>query len=279
MKTRITILCDNYAGKPFLIGEHGFSALIEQGDKSFLFDTGSGIGLASNLKLLGKNLKGVSRIFLSHGHYDHTGGLAWAIQETGPVNVTAHPELFSRHMAKSPLFEASEPRYIGSPSTQNELESLGAAFTWIDRTTKVEDGLWFVTGVPCKPEQTLHDPQLVLKQGDAVVQDTIVDDASLLIETDTDPVLLLGCAHAGVMNILDHLRDTMKIQKLRAILGGTHLMFFSPEMTLPVIKRIEEFGVSQIAVSHCTGMMAAVTLAGHFKDRFAAAVTGSVFSF
>ncbi len=279
MKTRITILCDNYAGKPFLIGEHGFSALIEQGDKSFLFDTGSGIGLASNLKLLGKNLKGVSRIFLSHGHYDHTGGLAWAIQETGPVNVTAHPELFSRHMVKSPLFEASEPRYIGSPSTQNELESLGAAFTWIDRTTKVEDGLWFVTGVPCKPEQTLHDPQLVLKQGDAVVQDTIVDDASLLIETDTDPVLLLGCAHAGVMNILDHLRDTMKIQKLRAILGGTHLMFFSPERTRAVIDKIEEFGVEQIAVSHCTGMKATVALGAYFKERFAAAVTGSEFSF
>jgi 7,8-dihydropterin-6-yl-methyl-4-(beta-D-ribofuranosyl)aminobenzene 5'-phosphate synthase len=279
LKTRITILCDNYAGGLGLIGEHGFSALIEQGDKCFLFDTGSGIGLASNLKLLGKNLKGVSRIFLSHGHYDHTGGLAWAIQETGPVNVTAHPELFSMHMAKSPLFEASEPRYIGSPSTQKELESLGAAFTWIDRTTKVEDGLWFVTGVSCKPEQTLHDPQLVLKQGDALVQDTIVDDASLLIETDTDPVLLLGCAHAGVMNILDHLRDTMKIQKLRAILGGTHLMFFSPERTCAVIDKIEEFGVEQIAVSHCTGMKATVALGAYFKERFAAAVTGSEISF
>jgi len=279
LKTEITILCDNYVGRPGLIGEHGFSALIESGEKRYLFDTGSGVGLSFNLQLLQKSLKGVSRIFLSHGHYDHTGGLKTALQETGPVEVVAHPELFSRHYVQNPLLFAGEPRYIGSPVPKEELTALGADFTWVDQTRQVADGIRFVTGVPCKPEQTFQDPQLLLQEGGAFSPDTINDDASLLIETATDPVLLLGCAHAGVLNILDHLQETLKIRKLRAILGGTHLMFFSPERIAAVIRRFEDFGVEQVGVSHCTGMTAAVALGAHFKDRFTAAATGSVFSF
>ncbi len=278
MKT-LTILCDNYVGRPGLVGEHGFSTLIECGERRYLFDAGSGVGLSANMKLLDKKLKGIGRIFLSHGHYDHTGGLEWVLQQTGPVNVVAHPDIFSQHYVQNPLLFATEPRYIGSPHSKEELTALGADFTFVDQTRQVEDGLWFVTGVPCKPDQSFQDPQLLLPDGQAFSPDPISDDASLLIETATDPVLLLGCAHAGVLNILDHIAETLKIRKLRAILGGTHLMFFSPERIAAVIRRFEDFGVEQVGVSHCTGMKAAVALGAHFKERFAAAAAGSVFSF
>jgi 7,8-dihydropterin-6-yl-methyl-4-(beta-D-ribofuranosyl)aminobenzene 5'-phosphate synthase len=279
LKTEITILCDNYVGRPGFIGEHGFSTLIENGDKRYLFDTGSGIGLSFNLKLLEKSLKGVSCIFLSHGHYDHISGLEWALQETGPVNVVAHPDVFSRHYVKNPLLFAVEPRYIGSPVPKEALSALGAKFTWVDQTRQVEDGVWFVTGVPCKSDKNCQDPQLLLQNGEGFLPDPINDDASLLIETSSDPVLLLGCAHAGILNILDHIQDTLKIRKLRAILGGTHLMFFSSERIAAVIQRFEDFGVEQVGVCHCTGMNAVVALGAHFKDRFTAAAAGSVFSF
>ncbi len=126
MKTDITILCDNYVGRPGFIGEHGFSTLIESGEKRYLFDAGSGVGLFNNLKLLDKNLKGVSRIFLSHGHYDHTGGLKAVLQETGPVKVVAHPDVFSGHYVKNPLLFANEPRYIGSPCFKRRIVRSGS---------------------------------------------------------------------------------------------------------------------------------------------------------
>lgn len=279
MKTEITILCDNYVGRPGLIGEHGFSTLIERGAHRYLFDSGSGVGLATNMKLLDIRLKGIRRMFLSHGHYDHTGGLKTALQESGPVSVVAHPELFTRHLVKNPFLFANEPRYIGSPMPREELEALGADFTWVDQTRKVEEGIWFVTGVPCKPDQSFQDPQLLLPAGEGFTPDPISDDASLLIETSTDPVLLLGCAHAGVLNILDHIQETLNIRKLRAILGGTHLMFFTPERIAGVIRRFEDFGIEQVGVSHCTGMAATVAIGAHFKDRFKVAAAGSVFTF
>lgn len=279
MKTEITILCDNYVGRPGLIGEHGFSTLIEIGERRYLFDSGSGYGLATNLELLDKNLKGIQRIFLSHGHYDHTGGLKTALQKTGPVNVVAHPDVFTRHHLKNPLLRATEPRYIGSPQSQEELTALGASFTWVEQTRRMEDNIWFVTGVPIKPHQDFQDPQLLIPDGAGFSLDPISDDASLLIETETDPVLILGCAHSGVLNILDYIEESMNIRKLRAILGGTHLMFFTPERISGVIQRFEDFGVEQVGVCHCTGMKATVAMGAHFMDRFAVAAVGSVFSY
>jgi 7,8-dihydropterin-6-yl-methyl-4-(beta-D-ribofuranosyl)aminobenzene 5'-phosphate synthase len=279
LKTKITVLCDNYAGRPGVIGEHGFSTLIEIGNNRYLFDSGSGVGLSHNLKLIDKSLKGVHRIFLSHGHYDHTGGLKIALQETGPVNVVAHPDVFSRHHLKTPLMSDSQPRYIGSPLSQEELTDLGAEFTWVDQTRRMEDGIWFVTGVPIKPHQDFQDPQLMLPDGQGFSPDPIADDASLLIETATHPVLLLGCAHAGVLNILDYIEESMNIRKLRAIIGGTHLMFFTPERIAGVIERFEDFGVERVGVCHCTGMTATVAMGAHFKDRFAVTAVGSEFSF
>jgi 7,8-dihydropterin-6-yl-methyl-4-(beta-D-ribofuranosyl)aminobenzene 5'-phosphate synthase len=75
MKTRITILCENSVGRRVGSGEHGFSAFIETNQGNYLFDTGSGHSIVSNSLVLRKDLRTVNKIFLSHGHYDHTGGL------------------------------------------------------------------------------------------------------------------------------------------------------------------------------------------------------------
>ncbi|MFZ3045946.1 MAG: MBL fold metallo-hydrolase [Desulfatirhabdiaceae bacterium] len=260
------------------MGEHGFSALIERDGKRFLFDTGPGASLPQNTKILGKPLQNIDAIFISHGHYDHTGGLKYALQENGPVDVIAHSGIFQAHMAKSPLPE-SELRNVGCPHSIDDLIQAGARFQFTDRTKEIFPGIWFVSGIDRKAAQMPRDPQLVLFKSGKAVQDPMADDASIVLETPKGPVLILGCAHAGVLNILDHVKDYMGISRLRAILGGTHLMFFPPGQIDSVIDRFETFGIEQIAVSHCTGMQAAIELGAHFKNRFAAATAGSGFSF
>ena len=280
MTTEISILCDNTASTGDFLEEHGFSAMIERDGQKFLFDTGQGLTLPNNLTAAGKDLKSIERIFLSHGHYDHTGGLKWVLETGGPQKIAAHADLFTEHLSLRPgKGEPGKPRYIGCPFSRRELQNLGARFTFFSKTEEVSPGIRFVCGVDRQPSQVPDDRFLVLSQNGAIVPDPMADDASLLMETADGPILLLGCSHAGVLNILDHVRKVMGIARLRAVLGGTHLMFLPPEEIPKVIAGIETFSVDLVAVSHCTGMRAARSLADHFGDRFAFASVGTVFRF
>ena len=275
----ITILCDNTISKSGFIGEHGFSLLIERMNEKYLFDTGPGMSLPFNMNRLKKNFSKLEKVFISHGHYDHTGGLKWVAQQLDKVEVLAHPFMFSRHMILDSQDTTKAPRYIGCQFPQDELEELNATFNFIDHTREVIPGLWFVTGVDPAPENSPNDTRLLIPKEDQFVHDPVRDDASLLLETDSFPILVLGCAHAGVFNILDHIKKNMGITKLRAILGGTHLMFFELEDVRRAIDKFEEFSIDLVGVSHCTGFQAAVELYNHFGERFRRASAGSFFGF
>ena len=279
MQTTVTVLSDNYVGKSGLIGEHGFCAMIERGPEKYLWDTGFGISLPHNLKALGKNLKGLNGIVLSHGHYDHTGGLKWAVRESDRPKIVAHSAVFSQHMALNRSDPHEAPHYIGCPYSRRELEELGAAFHFVTQTQEIYPGIWFLTEIDRIEAQMSTDPHLVIQKDDKYIPDSIEDDSSLLLEVDGSPLLILGCSHAGVLNILDHVKHKMGIHNLSAVLGGTHLMFSKTGNMQTFIDRLEEFSIGMIAVSHCTGFDAAVELADHFGERFVLGSVGSIFTF
>jgi 7,8-dihydropterin-6-yl-methyl-4-(beta-D-ribofuranosyl)aminobenzene 5'-phosphate synthase len=277
--TSVQILCDNNIGRMDFLGEHGFAALIEHDGRRYLFDTGQGHTLPHNVQRGGIALKGIAAIFLSHGHFDHTGGLAWVLEQTGPVNVTAHPAVFERHLARLSPDPSAEPLYIGPPQPREALEAAGASFDFREATAEIAPGLHFITGYDRKPDQTPGDRQLLLAQGQDLVPDPIAEDANLLLETPSGPVLVLGCAHGGVLNILDHVREKLGVERLHAVLGGTHLMFYAPDQIQAVIDSFEAFQVKRVGVSHCTGPQAGMILARHFGERFQQASAGSRFDF
>ena len=277
--TTVQILCDNNIGRMDFLGEHGFAALIEHEDKTYLFDTGQGHTLPHNVKSGGVELDKIDAILLSHGHFDHTGGLPWVLEQTGPKKVIAHPAVFASHMARRSPDPAEAPVYVGPPKVQEAFEKAGAQFDFREASGEIAPGFHFITGYERQQDRTPGDRELVLAQGEDFVPDPITEDANLLLETPSGPVLVLGCAHGGVLNIMDHVKVKFGITRLHAVLGGTHLMFYAPEQIQAVIDTFEAFEVKLVGVSHCTGPQAAMILAQHFGDRFQQAAAGSQFVF
>jgi 7,8-dihydropterin-6-yl-methyl-4-(beta-D-ribofuranosyl)aminobenzene 5'-phosphate synthase len=110
----------------------------------------------------------------------------------------------------------------------------------------------------------------------AMTHDLFLDDQSLILDTDKGIVLILGCAHSGMINIIHHVINKMGKEKFHAILGGTHLDFLTPEQLEESIKSLKRMEIGKIGVSHCTGMKAAFRLQQEFGDRFFYGCVGSV---
>jgi 7,8-dihydropterin-6-yl-methyl-4-(beta-D-ribofuranosyl)aminobenzene 5'-phosphate synthase len=276
MEMKITVLCENTVGRRIGAGEHGFSAFIETDRENYLFDTGSGQSVVANSLAFEKDLRSVQKIFLSHGHFDHTGGLPEVLKLKGEVDVHAHPNVFSDRIAVHKENEGEKKRFVGIPYKRGYLESLGAHFVLNTVFTEVEKGLFLTGEVPRKTGFEKPDPRLFTEINGRMVQDTFPDDQSLILESQKGLVLVLGCAHSGMINIIHHVMGKTGKENFYAILGGTHLDFLTPEQLEESIVFLKKMKVEKIGVSHCTGMRAAGRLHHEFGDRFSYGCVGSV---
>jgi len=276
MKTRITILCENLVGRLVGSGEHGFSVFIETDQGNFLFDTGRGNSIVANSLTLGKDLRTLRKIFLSHGHYDHTGGLPEVLKVKGRVDVHVHPDVFIDRIHVLQEDGQEKKRFVGLPYKRSYLEFLGAHFLMNKEFTEVEKKIFLTGEVPRGTAFEKPDLRLFAERNGKLGQDVLADDQSLVIDTDNGLILILGCAHSGLVNIINHVIGKTGKEKFHAILGGTHLDFLIPsqlEETVAVLKKME---IERMGASHCTGMKAAFRLHQEFGDRFFYGCVGSV---
>jgi 7,8-dihydropterin-6-yl-methyl-4-(beta-D-ribofuranosyl)aminobenzene 5'-phosphate synthase len=257
-------------------GEHGFSAFIELDKGNYLFDTGSGRSIVPNSLTLNKDLKSIRKIFLSHGHYDHTGGLSEVLKLKGKVDVHAHPHVFLDRIVVFKEEGREIKRFIGIHYKKSYLESLGAQFVFNTDFNEVEKGLFLTGEVPRQTNFEKRDPRLFSEMDGSMTQDLFLDDQSLALDTEKGLILILGCAHAGMINIVNHVMHKTGKQKFYAIVGGTHLDFLTPEQLEESIKSLKRMEIGKIGVSHCTGMKAAFRLHQEFGDRFFYGCVGSV---
>ncbi len=277
MEYRITVLCENTVQGLGFIGEHGFAALIETPGQRILFDTGQGFSLIQNSLRLQKDLRQVSKLVLSHGHVDHVGGLMAFLDVKGACPVIAHPDIFTERFWLMPSPGGGEkPVSIGVPWPQAWLTTRGAKFEWLRDFTEITPGV-FVTGeVPRKTLFELGSPKFVVSHDGGLIPDSFRDDFSMVLKTSRGLVIVLGCAHAGMINILNHAVEQTGERRIYAILGGTHLGLSPQPQYDPTIKALEEFDIQILAVSHCTGQGPVARLASEFKDRFAFGHVGFV---
>lgn len=281
MKTKITVLCENsiIVPAPPLIGEHGFSCLIESEDTT-LFDTGQGLGIINNMKAMGKTIGGINRIILSHGHFDHTGGLLPVLQfAVVKMPVFLHPAAFNDKKAVISLPQKTIEMPIGMRASQEEYEQAGANFNFIQGFVKITDSISALSEVKRPSDWKTWDVRLKQKINGEIKDDPFTDDLSLLINTESGPVVLLGCAHAGIVEILNDLSEKTGFKEFHAVIGGTHLENAPEEYVALAMDTLKKYHVKKIAVSHCTGLKMAGRFAAEFKNEFANASVGSSFEF
>ena len=275
MKVRITILSENMVGRQVGAGEHGFSAFIETDGGNYLFDTGGGRTVVENSLALNKDLKSVNRIFLSHGHNDHTGGLPQVLNLSGPVDVHVHPVIFQDRMAIRKEGGRESRRFAGMIYKKSYLEFLGARFILNPEFHEVEKGMFLTGEVPRRTAFEKNDPKLFREVDGKIIPDALPDDQSLILDTGKGLILVFGCAHSGMINIINHVVEKMKKDHFLAILGGTHLDFLTPEQLEESIRCLKQMKVDRIGVSHCTGFRGASRLQQEFGDRFFYGYVGS----
>jgi len=275
MSVRITILSENSTQIPFgVTAEHGFSAFVETDHGNILFDTGQGRVLLKNSLLLGKDLRSIRLLALSHGHFDHTLGVPDVLQLTGKLDIYGHEDLFLNRYWNH---KDGRRQSIGLPFCRDYLENLGARFQLHKTFTEVMENVFLSGEIPRKTDFEKPDQDMVI-QGEKGewVQDPIRDDVSLFINTPKGLVILLGCAHAGMINILEHARQKTGQEKIHAVLGGTHLMFSGPGQLERSIEALQAYHIDRIGASHCTGLIGAAHLFHAMKDKFFFASAGSV---
>jgi 7,8-dihydropterin-6-yl-methyl-4-(beta-D-ribofuranosyl)aminobenzene 5'-phosphate synthase len=274
MEIRIATLSENTANYGFL-AEWGLSILVETDGLKILVDTGLSFSAIHNAQLMGIDLSAIDRIVLSHGHADHTGGLRDVLKIKGEVEIIAHPDIW---IPKYVQRNQEGVQYNGIPFSREELEGRGARFNLVRKPVHITENVMTTGEIPMLSGYEEIENNLFIKEEGMLRPDPLADDLALVIDTDFGLVVILGCAHRGIINTLRHAQNLTGKEFIYAAIGGTHLFQASKQRIDKTIVDLKKIGVQRLGVSHCTGFDAAAKLTREFEGIFFLNNAGSQFT-
>lgn len=253
MKVQIRVLVENTTPHMPLLGEYGWSALVSVDDHNILFDTGSDQALFINSQHLHIPLNEVHDLVISHGHIDHTGVVMPFLRHTQTCRITAHPGIFATRYA---VFSTERRLNISCPFTEQEAIAAGASFNYTQEFGQVLPGVYVTGEIPRVTSFEDVGGNFEVETPDGLKSDLIPDDMAMVIDHPEGLIIISGCAHSGVVNTLEYVRQMLPDRPIQAYIGGMHLLNASSQRLANTIAYFKKHPVERILVGHCTGFYA-----------------------
>lgn len=276
----IVTLIENLVYKGSLKGEHGLSFLIKTGECKILFDVGQTGALLDNAESLGEDLRDVDFIILSHGHYDHTGGLEKILE----INKTARVVIKKGIVQEKYSNSSGDIREIGF-KLRDSFRSYSNEFILLKEDYTLRSGIKVVAEIGEYTDFEKIEQGLLVREGNGYMADSFSDELFLKIEKDEKLNIITGCSHNGVINILRSAMDKTGIESVGVLLGGMHLSTLKAdkeilrekihEKTEKTIQELKKIDIERIYTNHCTGIDGFMELKDAMGERVYYSYTGS----
>lgn len=236
---KIFSLIDNISSNKNLKKEHGLSFYIEAYGNKLLFDTGASDKFIKNAQKLKIDLKDVSSLILSHGHYDHTGGIKRLLQINPKIKIFIKKEAFKAKFHK-------KNEYIGIPKDLHIIKNFKTKYSEVFKLCK---NVYIVSKIHITDKSDTHFNNMYLANGKI---DNFIDEQVLVITSKKGLIVVTGCSHRGIINICKYVKDIFK-QDLSLVIGGLHLSHESKKNLLEISKKLANLKAGKFLVCHCTG--------------------------
>jgi 7,8-dihydropterin-6-yl-methyl-4-(beta-D-ribofuranosyl)aminobenzene 5'-phosphate synthase len=276
---KVTILSSNLANGS-TVGEWGLSALIEVDGRCVLFDAGRRPDtVVHNARALDVDLSCVTDVVLSHFHFDHTSGIRTLLEEVRPRN----PDAIRRIHVAEGFFRPRRTPAVSDERESNQmieargsLEDAGVEFIVHAGPTEIVPGLW-LTGPVARPHPEKNYPaQIKIEENGRWIDDYVPESQGVTIVTAEGHIVLLGCGHSGVVNMLTHVQAAVADLPIHAVMGGLHLFNASDETLGWTADRLRDIGVQHLMAGHCTGVEPLFRLRAGLNLTRETAVVGAV---
>jgi len=279
---RISVLIEDSTNlsKPELITKHGLSFYLETKaigvSSNILIDAGPAPDISlRNAINMNLDLKKVDSIFLTHGHYDHSGAILKILEHINrPVPVVAHPEIFNPKIAYKPKLTS-----IGLTCDSSDIRSNGGILFLARNSFKITKGI-ITTGEIQRTTDFENVIGLWTIKNDLLIEDIMLDEQSLLMNIKNKGlIIVIGCGHPGIINIIRHAKKITGIKKIHSIIGGMHLVNYDIRKIKVIVKELSKIDFNAIYPCHCTGTKAINQLLTSFGERCMPIQTGSILKF
>jgi 7,8-dihydropterin-6-yl-methyl-4-(beta-D-ribofuranosyl)aminobenzene 5'-phosphate synthase len=240
---KIITLIENLVYKQGLVAEHGLAIYIETENRKILFDTGQTGLFIQNAQKLGIAIEDIDSLVLSHGHYDHTGGLYPFLEKNSKAKVYAKKEVFV------PKYHGPN-RFIGTLRNEKLLKD---RLIYIDTTTEIANGVFILPDIIVHNSLDTHFKGMYRKTGNEFVPDEFDDELFLVLKQNGQINILTACSHSGITNICKTAAQHFKLP-VGLILGGFHTKNCTTPQFEQIIQYFRKIKPKSIGVCHCSGV-------------------------